>query len=61
MNRVQPSDIQDTLLKGITADPEEMSTRKRPESIDPAFCQRIALVRQLCNIEFERPGWEELH
>lgn len=48
-------------FEGITADPEETSTRKRPESIDPAFCQQIAMVRQLCNSEFDRLGLEERH
>jgi hypothetical protein len=63
---VDPADIMWPLLllrsditvkfEGIIADPEKMSTRKRPESIDPAFCQRIALVRQLGNIEFGLGG-----
>jgi hypothetical protein len=47
-------------FEGITGDSGKTSRRYEgsPE-IDAAFCRRIALVRRLCNSEFERPGWEE--
>lgn len=47
-------------FEGITTDPEKTSTDRSLE-LDTAFCQRIALVRQLCNDELNKPGWEERH
>lgn len=48
-------------FKGTATDSEKKSITKGESSpdIDAAFCQRIALVKQLCNVELERPGWED--
>jgi len=47
-------------FKGVTTDPANMSTTEaeRTTEIDAAFCSQIALVKQLCIAELERPGWD---